>query len=207
MLVKAGALYHDIGKIKRPEYFIENRTRNFDMHRDLKPSMSSLVIINHVKEGVEQATKLHLPKRVKDIIAQHHGNSLVRYFFEKAKEEYDPEMQTVGEESYRYPGPRPRTKEAALVMLADSVEAASRSLRKPTNANLKRLISEIFNSNLQDGQLDESRFSLSELKIMANTFLSSLDTIYHPRVEYPGFEFEKKRAKQAAPHKNNDRNP
>ncbi len=207
MLVKAGALYHDIGKIKRPEYFIENRTRNFDMHRDLKPSMSSLVIINHVKEGVEQATKLHLPKRVKDIIAQHHGNSLVRYFFEKAKEEYDPEMQTVGEESYRYPGPRPRTKEAALVMLADSVEAASRSLRKPTKANLKRLNSEIFNSNQQDGQLDESRFSLSELKIMANAFLSSLDTIYHPRVEYPGFEFEKKRAKQAAPHKNNDRNP
>ncbi len=209
MLVKAGALYHDIGKIKRPEYFIENRTRNFDMHRDLKPSMSSLVIINHVKEGVEQAGKLHLPKRVKDIIGQHHGNSLVRYFFEKAKEEYDPEMQTVGEESYRYPGPRPRTKEAALVMLADSVEAASRSLKKPTKANLKRLISEIFNSNLQDGQLDESRFSLSELKIVANSFLSSMDTIYHPRMEYPGFEFEKKRPKQNAAHsnKNNDRNP
>ncbi|MGB2906695.1 MAG: HDIG domain-containing metalloprotein [Candidatus Aminicenantaceae bacterium] len=207
MLVKAGALYHDIGKIKRPEYFIENLTRNFDMHRDLKPSMSSLVIINHVKEGVEQATKLRLPKRVKDLIAQHHGNSLVRYFFEKAKEEYDPEMQTIGEESYRYPGPRPRTKEAALVMLADSVEAASRSLRNPSKANLKRLISEIFNSNLQDGQLDESRFSLSELKIMANAFLLSLDTIYHPRVEYPGFEFEIKRGKPAAPHKNNDRNP
>ena len=206
MLVKAGALYHDIGKIKRPEYFIENRTRNFDMHRDLKPSMSSLVIINHVKEGVEQATKLHLPRRVKDIIAQHHGNSLVRYFFEKAKVEYDPEMQTIGEESYRYPGPRPRTKEAALVMLADSVEAASRSLKKPTKPNLKRLITEIFNASLQDGQLDESSFSLSELKLAANSFLSTLDTIYHPRVEYPGFEFEKIPPKPAGSKKNHDRN-
>jgi len=206
MLVKAGALYHDIGKIKRPEYFIENRTRNFDMHRDLKPSMSSLVIINHVKEGVEQAAKLRLPRRVKDIIAQHHGNSLVRYFFEKAKVEYDPEMQTIGEESYRYPGPRPRTKEAALVMLADSVEAASRSLKKPTKPNLKRLITEIFNSSLQDGQLDESSFSLSELKLAANSFLSTLDTIYHPRVEYPGFEFEKIPPKPAGSKKNHDRN-
>jgi putative nucleotidyltransferase with HDIG domain len=206
MLVKAGALYHDIGKIKRPEYFIENRTRNFDMHRDLKPSMSSLVIINHVKEGVDQAAKLHLPRRVKDIIAQHHGNSLVRYFFEKAKVEYDPEMQTIGEESYRYPGPRPRTKEAALVMLADSVEAASRSLKKPTKPNLKRLITEIFNSSLQDGQLDESSFSLSELKLAANSFLSTLDTIYHPRVEYPGFEFEKIPPKPAGSKKNHDRN-
>jgi putative nucleotidyltransferase with HDIG domain len=206
MLVKAGALYHDIGKIKRPEYFIENRTRNFDMHRDLKPSMSSLVIINHVKEGVDQAAKLHLPRRVKDIIAQHHGNSLVRYFFEKAKVEYDPEMQTIGEESYRYPGPKPRTKEAALVMLADSVEAASRSLKKPTKPNLKRLITEIFNSSLQDGQLDESSFSLAELKLAANSFLSTLDTIYHPRVEYPGFEFEKIPPKPAGSKKNHDRN-
>jgi hypothetical protein len=177
------------------------------MHRDLKPSMSSLVIINHVKEGVEQAAKLHLPKRVKDIIAQHHGNSLVRYFFEKAKVEYDPEMQTIGEESYRYPGPRPRTKEAALVMLADAVEAASRSLKKPTKPNLKRLITEIFNSSLQDGQLDESPFSLSELKLVANSFLSTLYTIYHPRVEYPGFEFEKKPPKPAPAKNNNDRNP
>jgi putative nucleotidyltransferase with HDIG domain len=208
MLVKAGALYHDIGKIKRPDFFIENRTRNLDRHQDLKPSMSTLVIINHVKEGVEQAKKLRLPRKVKDIIEQHHGNSLVRYFFEKAKEEYDPEMQKIGEESYRYPGPRPKTKEAALVMLADSVEAASRSLKKPTKANLKRLITEIFNANLQDGQLDESTFSLQELKQAAESFLSTLFTIYHPRMEYPGFDFEKRKTKAAANGaKSNDRNP
>ncbi|NOR22271.1 MAG: HDIG domain-containing protein, partial [Candidatus Aminicenantes bacterium] len=107
MLVKAGALYHDIGKIKRPEYFIENRIENPDLHRDLKPSMSSLVIINHVKEGVELAKKLKLPEKIREIIAQHHGSSLMRFFFQKAKEKYDPEMHKIGEESYRYAGPIP----------------------------------------------------------------------------------------------------
>ncbi len=206
MLVKAGALYHDVGKTKRPEYFIENRTRSLDMHQDLKPSMSTLVIINHVKEGVEQAKKLRLPKRIQDMIAQHHGNSLVRYFFEKAKEKYDPEMQTIGEESYRYPGPKPKSKEAALVMIADSIEAASRSLNHPTKTNLKRLITDIINASLQDGQLDDSYFSLGELKVVANSFLSTLDTIYHPRVEYPGFDFEKRKAKTADGNNDHDRN-
>lgn len=206
LLVKAGALYHDIGKIKRPEYFIENRTRNFDLHKDLKPSMSFLVIINHVKEGVEQANKLHLPRKIKDIIAQHHGTSLVRYFYEKAKVEYDPQMQNVGEESYRYAGPKPSSREAAVVMLADSVEAASRSLKKPTQSNLKRLITEIFNANIQDGQLDDSNFSIKELKAVANSFLTTLYTIYHPRVEYPGFDFEGQKARTNSNHKNNGRN-
>ncbi len=203
MLVKTGALYHDIGKIKRPEYFIENRTRNLDMHRDLKPSMSSLVIINHVKEGMEMAKKLKLPKKIKDIIEQHHGNSLVKYFFEKAKEKYDPETQKIGEESYRYAGPKPKSKEAALVMLADSIEAASRSLKSPTNINLKRVITEIFNNYLHDGQLDDCNFSFKELKICASSFLETLYTIYQSRVDYPGFDFEIKKKKKPA---SNDRN-
>jgi putative nucleotidyltransferase with HDIG domain len=207
MLVKAGAQYHDIGKIKRPEYFIENRTRNLDMHKSLKPSMSTLVIINHVKEGVEKAKKLRLPKKIRDIIEQHHGNSLVKYFYEKAKEEYDPEMQKIGEESYRYPGPIPKTKEAALIMLADSVEAASRSLKSPTKTNLKRVISDIFNNCLHDGQLDDSKFSLKELKTVAASFLDTLYTVYHHRVEYPGFDFEMKTAKEnQTTTKSNDRN-
>jgi putative nucleotidyltransferase with HDIG domain len=207
MLVKAGAQYHDIGKIKRPEYFIENRTRNLDMHKTLKPSMSTLVIINHVKEGVEKAKKLRLPKKIRDIIEQHHGNSLVKYFFEKAKEEYDPEMQKIGEESYRYPGPIPKTKEAALIMLADSVEAASRSIKSPTKTNLKRVISDIFNNCLEDGQLDDSKFSLKELKTVAASFLDTLYTVYHHRVEYPGFDFEMKNLKEnQSPKKTNDRN-
>lgn len=206
LLVKAGSLYHDIGKIKRPEYFIENLTRNFDMHKDLKPSMSSLVIINHVKEGLEQAQKLRLPKRIKDIIAQHHGSSLVRYFFEKAKEEHNPKVHQIGEESYRYAGPKPNSKEAALVMLADSVEAATRSIKKPSKANFKRVINEILNNYMQDGQLDDSTFTLKELKTSANSFLNTLYTIYHPRVEYPGFDFEGKMKKNNNSKAINDRN-
>ena len=208
MLVKVGALYHDIGKIKRPEYFSENMSRNPDLHKDLTPSMSKLVIVNHVKEGVEIAKKLKLPRKIKDVVAQHHGSSLVRYFYEKAKEKYDPEMQKIGEESYRYPGPPPQSKEAALVMLADSVEAASRSLKSPSRESLKRLIAEIFESYLQDGQLDGCDFSLRELRSMAATFDSALYTIYHPRVEYPGFDFEMKKKKKAAnAKKSNDRSP
>lgn len=196
LLVKAGAMYHDIGKIKRPEYFIENRARSADRHKSLKPSMSTLVIVNHVKEGVEQAGRLRLPKKIKEIVAQHHGDSLIRYFFEKAKEEYDPEMHKIGEESYRYAGPKPKSKEAALVMLADSVEAASRSLKNPTEANLRHLINDIFNNYLLDGQIDRSGLSIQELKIIADSFLHTLDTIYHPRVEYPGFDFERKKQKK-----------
>ena len=208
-LVKAGALYHDIGKTKMPEYFIENRAREFDLHKDLTPAMSTLVIINHVKEGAEIARKMKLPAALREIIEQHHGNSLVRYFYNKAKQTYDPEQQKIGEESYRYPGPPPRTKEAALVMLADSVEAASRSLRSPTKDALKRVITDIFNAYLQDGQLDDCDFSLRELRAVASAFLTILFAIYHPRVEYPGFEFEaKKPRKPARPQKkDNDRNP
>jgi len=207
LLVKAGAMYHDIGKLKRPEYFIENRTRKINRHEDLKPSMSSLVIINHVKEGMEMAHQLKLPKKIKEIIAQHHGDSLMKYFYEKAKEEYDPEMNKVGEENYRYAGPKPKSKEAALVMLADSVEAASRSLEKVTEDNIKRLINDIFNNYLLDGQLDYSNLSLKELKIIASSFLSTLYNVYHPRIEYPGFQFEKKPRKKSHPPKiKNDRN-
>ena len=206
MLVKAGAMYHDIGKIKRPEYFIENTARNPSMHKDLKPSMSTLVIINHVKEGLELAKKLKLPWKIKEIIAQHHGTSLVRYFYEKAKEEYDPEMQKIGEESYRYPGPKPKSKEAALIMLADAIEAASRSLTSHTEATFKKVITDIFNSSLEDGQLDECDYSLKELRAIAASFLSSLETIYQRRVEYPGFDFEMKQKKKVGKNKNADDN-
>ena len=169
--------------------------------------MSTLVIVNHVKEGVDRAKKLKLPKVIRDIIEQHHGNSLVRYFFEKAKTEYDPEMQKIGEESYRYAGPKPKTKEAALIMLADSLEAASRSLKSPTKANLKRMITEIINNYIQDGQLDDCDFSLKELRAIASSFLETMYSIYHHRVKYPGFDFEIKRKKSnKKPNTANDRN-
>lgn len=206
MLLRAGALYHDIGKIKRPEYFIENRTRNPDRHKDLKPSMSKLVIANHVKEGLKRAKKLKLPRKILDIIAQHHGSSLIRYFYNKAKEKYGTEVEKQGDESYRYPGPLPQSKEAALIMLADSVEAASRSLKNTSKANLQRLINEIFNNYLQDGQLDHSGFSFEEIKKVASSFFSSLYLIYHPRTKYPGFDFENYKEKKSPKPKSNDRN-
>jgi putative nucleotidyltransferase with HDIG domain len=207
-LAKAGALYHDIGKTKMPEYFIENRMREFDLHKDLTPSMSTLVIKNHVKEGVELARKLKLPRPLRDIIEQHHGNSLVRFFYAKAKQTYDPEQQAVGEESYRYAGPPPQTKEAGLVMLADAIEAASRSLKSPTKDNIKRVITDIINGTLQDGQLDSCDFSLRELRAVAAAFLTVLFAIYHPRVEYPDFGFNGRKARKPAPakKKDNDRN-
>ncbi len=204
LLVKAGALYHDIGKIKMPEYFIENKGQKKDAHKDLTPSMSTLVIINHVKEGVEIAKKEKLPAQIREVIEQHHGNSLVRYFYQKAKEKYDPEMNKIGEESYRYPGPPPQSKEAALVMLADSVEAASRSLKIHREENHKRVIKDIFDNYLQDGQFDDCNFSLKELRMIASSFLETLQLIYQPRVEYPGFDFEMKKRKKSEPNQKKD---
>jgi putative nucleotidyltransferase with HDIG domain len=208
LLVKAGALYHDIGKIKMPEYFIENKGRKKDIHKDLTPSMSTLVIVNHVKEGVEIARKRRLPAPIRDIIEQHHGNSLVRYFFQKAKDKSDPEIEKIGEETYRYPGPPPQTKEAALVMLADSVEAASRSLKVHKEDNFKRVIRDIFDNYLEDGQLDDCNFTLKDLRAIASSFLATLEMVYQPRIEYPGFDFEMKKKrpeKNEAP--NHDRDP
>jgi len=191
-LVRAGGLYHDIGKLKRPEYFSENQTPGYDVHRELTPSLSTLVIINHVRDGVEMGRKLRLPRRIIDIIGQHHGTSIVRYFYHKAKERYDPELHKIEAEDFRYPGPLPKSKEAGLIMLADSVQAAARSLKSPTRENLKRVITEIFNTHLQDGQLDECGFSLKDLRVIANSYLITLYAIYHPRPTYPGFDFEKK---------------
>ncbi|MFQ6082779.1 MAG: HD family phosphohydrolase [Candidatus Aminicenantia bacterium] len=196
MVLRAAALYHDIGKLKRPEYFIENQPTNPSVHKELTPRMSTLVIVNHVKEGIEMANKLKLPSKIKEIIQQHHGTSLMKYFYYKAKETYNPEMQKIGEEIYRYPGPKPQTKEAAIIMLADSVEAASRSLKSPTSENFKKVIKEIFDNYLVDGQFDECDITLKELMMVAPSFLKTLNTIYHPRLKYPGFDFEKTNKKR-----------
>jgi len=203
LLVRAGALYHDIGKMKRPDYFIENVTRNPSAHEELNPQLSALVIINHVKDGLDLARKLRLPDKIKEIIAQHHGSSLVRYFYEKAKEKYDPELHRVGEESYRYPGPPPQSKEAALIMLADSVEAASRSLSSHDRDTLKRMIHEIFQNYVEDGQLDECDLSFKDLHKIAHSFLDTLDAIYHPRLKYPSFDFEGKKKSRQPQKKSN----
>ncbi len=181
---RVGALYHDIGKMLKPEYFIENQQPGDNPHEKLKPSMSALVIAAHVKEGVQLGKEQALPQVVIDFIGSHHGTSLIEFFYRKAQE-LEPDGSGVDEADYRYPGPKPQTNEQAIVMLADSVEAASRSLEKPTPRRLESLIDGIVESRIEDGQLDQSSLTFSDLARIKETFLNLLCGIYHFRVKYP----------------------
>jgi hypothetical protein len=153
--------------------------------------MSALIIASHVKEGIEMAKEMNLPPEIIDIIPQHHGTKLITYFYEKAKESRDPELGEVGEEEFRYPGPKPQTKEAGIIMIADATEAASRTLEDPSPARLKGVIRQIIDYIFLDGQLDECDLTLRDLEKISQAFLRVLMGIYHHRVNYPGFDFEK----------------
>lgn len=193
ILARVGAYYHDIGKTPKPEYFIENQRRMENKHDRLMPSMSSLIIASHVKEGVEVARAHRLPSAVIDIIQQHHGTSLITYFYQKAKE-LQP-FVVIAEEDYRYPGPRPRTKVAAIVMLADSVEAASRSLEDPTPQRIQALTNSVITRIFLDDQLSRCDLTLKDLREISKSFNQSLTGIFHHRIDYPGMELpgDKKR--------------
>ena len=186
---RVGALYHDIGKTLKPEYFIENQRPGENPHDHIKPSMSALVIAAHVKEGVQLGREQNLPKVVVDFIGSHHGTGLIEYFYRKAQEDAE-DPGSVDESDYRYPGPRPRTNEQAIVMLADSVEAASRSLDKPTPKRLESLIDGIVAARLADGQLDESTLTFRDVARIKEAFHALLCGIYHFRVRYPGQDDE-----------------
>ncbi|UCD86369.1 MAG: HDIG domain-containing protein, partial [Desulfobacterales bacterium] len=183
LLAKASGYYHDIGKIKKPLYFIENQVGSENKHDKLAPSMSSLILIAHVKDGVEIARNHKLGRAIIDIIQQHHGTTLITYFYEKAKQLKGED--TVKMEHFRYPGPKPQTKEAGLVLLADAVEAASRSLENPTPARIKGLVQRIINKMFLDEQLDECELTLRDLHEIARSFNKILTGIHHHRIEYP----------------------
>lgn len=185
LLARVGSYYHDIGKIEKAEYFVENQRDFSDTHSRLSPSMSSLIITNHVKDAVELAEKYKLGNAIKDIIEQHHGTGLVTYFYHQALEKKTQQEKDVSEEGFRYPGPKPQTKESAIVMLADSVEAASRVLQNPTPQRLKELVRKIINNKFIDRQLDECNLTLEEINKIADSFVKILTGIYHSRVEYP----------------------
>jgi len=185
LLARVGSLYHDIGKIKRPYFFAENQEAYKNIHDDLEPSLSALVIASHVKEGVEMAKKNKLPKDIIDIINQHHGTGLITYFFHRALKEEELNTEEVAEENYRYSGPKPQTKEAGIILLADSVEAATRSLTNPTATRIKTLVKEIIKKNLDNGQLDESALTLKDLDKVEESFTRILTGMFHSRVEYP----------------------
>lgn len=193
LLAKVAAYYHDVGKIKKPLYFIENQFGCENRHEKLAPSMSSLILISHVKDGVELARQYKLGQPIMDIIQQHHGTSLISYFYNKALELRNKtkqfkkgiELPPVNIEDYRYPGPKPQTKEAGLVMLADITEAACRSLPNPTPARIQGMVSKIINQAFTDGQLDDCELTLRDLHQIAKHFYQILTAIHHKRIEYP----------------------
>ncbi|MCK9419369.1 MAG: HDIG domain-containing protein [Nitrospirae bacterium] len=187
ILARVGAYYHDVGKVHKAEYFIENQRPTENKHDRLMPSMSSLIIASHVKEGVEVARAHRIPSPIIDIIQQHHGTSLITYFYQKAKE-LQP-FTNIAEEDYRYPGPRPRTKVAAIVMLSDSVEAASRTLDNPTPDRIQMLTSSVITRFFLDDQLSMCDLTLKDLRVISRSFNLVLTGIFHHRIDYPGMDF------------------
>lgn len=185
LLVRVGAYFHDIGKTLKPHYFIENQRDMDNPHDRLAASMSGLVIINHVKEGIELGRRHGLPEPIIAMIPQHHGTSLVQFFYNKAIQTADPEKGEVDDKDYRYPGPKPQTKEAAIMMLADAVEAATRSLKSHTAGTISARVQMMVNRVVGDGQLDECPLTLSDLRTVSETFVSVLLGIHHHRIEYP----------------------
>lgn len=185
LLARVSAYYHDIGKLKKPLYFIENAGGIENKHDHLTPTMSSLILTSHVKDGVELALENRLGERIVHIIQQHHGTSLISYFYQKAKEKENPEMDSIDEKDFRYPGPKPQTKEAGIVMLADAVEAASRTLTEPTPSRIKGLVQRIVNNIFLDGQLEECELTLKDLQKIEESFIRILTAIFHQRIDYP----------------------
>lgn len=185
LLAKVSAYYHDIGKMKKPQYFIENQLPGENRHDKLSPKMSSLVIVSHVKEGYEMAIKAKLGREITNIIKQHHGTSLVNYFFDKAKKDKDPSIRSLPESDFRYPGPKPQTREAGLVLLGDVLEASSRTLTNPTPARIMTLVRERIDGVFSDGQLDECQLTLQDLNKMTESFTMILNGIFHHRISYP----------------------
>jgi len=183
LLARVGCYYHDIGKIVNPDYFVENQMDS-NKHEELNPSLSAKMIIAHVKNGIKLAEKHRLPKEIINFIPMHHGTNLVSYFYEKARTD-EGEIDTTHEYIYRYPGPKPQTKETGIVMLADSVEAATRSIDDPTPAKLETQISEIIRARFLDGELDECDLTLKDLINIKQSFLKTIVGIHHHRIKYP----------------------
>lgn len=184
LLARVGAYYHDIGKLEKPEYFSENQDKWTSKHEELSASMSKLVIMDHVKTGAELARKNRLNHAIIDFIMQHHGTSLVFYFYRRALERTE-DNEEVKEEVFRYPGPKPMTKETAIVLLADSVEAACRALEEPTAERISDLIHRIINNKFIDGQLDSCDLTLKDLEKISAIFIHILVAFYHSRIDYP----------------------
>jgi hypothetical protein len=185
LLTRIGALYHDIGKTAAPEHFVENQQKG-NPHDKLKPAQSAKIIIAHVNYGIKLAREMGLPQRIIDFIPQHHGTRTLHYFLKKAQAQARPD-EVISENEFRYPGPRPQFKEAAIMMIADSCEAAARSLAEPTPENIRFIVTKIIDAILADDQLGECDLTLRELTQIRESMIKSLVAIYHSRVDYPGY--------------------
>jgi len=192
LLARVGAYYHDIGKLKTPAYYVENQIYESNKHEKLSANMSSLILANHVKDGMAIAEQINLAEEVRDLILQHHGTRLMTYFYQKAKERADEKGQEVDQMDFRYPGPKPQTKEAAILMIADQVEAASRTLQDPGPSQIRGLIRRLIQATIQDRQFDECNITMSELDQILRAFERVITGMHHHRIEYPSFDFHKK---------------
>lgn len=186
LLARVSAYYHDIGKMTKPLYFIENQTPNNNPHDHLKPSMSAKILFSHVKNGVRLGREYNLGRKIIDVIEQHHGTTLAHYFFTKAKKTENSEVEQVKESEFRYPGPRPQTREAAIVMISDACEAATRSIADPTPAKIQTMVHMIISRRLLDEQFNDCDITLTELQVIEESITRTLVSLYHHRIEYPG---------------------
>ena len=182
LMCKVGAYYHDIGKMKRPRFFVENQMGGENPHDRLAPSLSTTIIHSHVKDGIEMARLNKLPDVVIDFIAEHHGTSLVKFFYHQARTRSN---EPVYEDDFRYPGPKPQSRETAVVLLCDGIEAAARTMTGPTAEKLAELVQKMVQDHLEDGQLDECDLSLKDIQLIRESLVRSLHGIYHTRIEYP----------------------
>ena len=196
LLARVSGYYHDIGKTKMPDYFIENQPKGYNRHDRLEPSMSALIIAAHVKEGVEMANKARLPEPITTAIREHHGTKLIRYFYQKALTKAGPASGAISETDYRYPGPKPSTRILGILMIADAVEAASRTLLEPTPAKIRTMIQTIVDDCLRDGQFDDCDLTMRDLAIIVDSLVHTVTTVFHHRIDYPGFDFNRERAKR-----------
>jgi putative nucleotidyltransferase with HDIG domain len=202
LLARIGALYHDIGKVAAPEHFVENQSGH-NPHDRLRPVQSAKIITSHVTYGLKLANEIGLPQRVTDFIPQHHGTRTLHFFLQKARAEAE-DGKEIDESEFRYPGPRPKFKESAILMLADSAEAAARSLAHPDPESVQAIVARIFEAIISDGQLDESTLTLRELKQIRDALIASLNALYHARIDYPGFNVPAPKAIQKS---GNDQEP
>jgi len=191
LLVRVGAYYHDIGKLKNPEYYVENQLYMANKHENLSPSMSSLILASHVKDGLALADEIKLVSAVSDLIPEHHGTRLMKFFYQKAKDAHDRKERAVNEDDYRYPGPKPQSKEAAILMLADQVEAAARTLQDPSPSQIRSMIRRLIQSTIQDRQFDECDITMQDLDRILRAFERVITGMHHHRIEYPGFDFNR----------------